>query len=236
MGWLIAFEGIDAAGKSTQARLLCERLRTECGEAVLTFQFGATDAGAAMRDILLDPAVGGLDERAEALLVIADKAQHVAEVVRPALNAGRHVVTDRYTASTLAYQGYGRRLAIDELTAMLDFATGGLSPDLTVLLDIDPGTAGERRLGPAADTTTPHGAGCRDDRRQTAPQLDRIESEVFGGSAGDSFADRVRRGYLKLAEEDADRWVVVDASGSVDEVALRVDAAVTERLLGERSP
>lgn len=192
-GRLIAFEGADASGKSTQARRLAARLGAE-----LTFQFGATEIGGAIRAILLDPAHAALDDRAEALLVIADKAQHVAEVVAPALARGATVVTDRFTASTTAYQGYGRGLERDELVRMMAFATHGLEPDLTVLLDVDLAVA-RARLG--------------DD-------IDRIEGE------GAAFHTRVREGYLALAAADPTRWVVVDAGGSVEEVAARVDDAV----------
>jgi dTMP kinase len=190
---LIAFEGADASGKSTQARRLGQRLDVE-----VTFQFGATEIGAAIRRILLDPANDELDDRAEALLIIADKAQHVAEIVGPALAAGRTVVSDRFTASALAYQGYGRGLDLDFLAATMAFATGGLVPDLTVLLDVDVAVARER-LG---------------------HRIDRIEG------AGAAFHERVRRGYLELAAADPDRWLVIDAAGSVDEVGARVDAAV----------
>ncbi len=193
IGRLIVFEGADASGKSTQARRLAMRLGAE-----LTFQFGATAIGGAIRGILLDPAHHDLDDRAEALLVIADKAQHVAEIVGPALERGETVVSDRFTASTTAYQGYGRGLDRDELEAMMRFATHGIEPDLTVLLDVPWAVARERLGG----------------------ELDRIEG------AGEAFHSRVRNGYLELAGLDPDRWVVVSAEGSVDEVAARVDAAV----------
>ena len=122
-GRLIVFEGADASGKSTQARRLASRLGAE-----LTFQFGATEIGSAIRSILLDPAHAALDDRAEALLVIADKAQHVAEIVGPALERGETIVSDRYTASSTAYQGYGRGLDLDQLDAMMRFATHGIEP------------------------------------------------------------------------------------------------------------
>ena len=192
-GRLIAFEGADASGKSTQARRLAMRLDVE-----LTFQFGATDIGGAIRSILLDPAHDALDDRAEALLVVADKAQHVTEIVAPALARGDTIISDRFTASTTAYQGYGRGLDRDELIRMMHWATHGLEPDLTVLLDVDLAVA-RQRLG---------------------DEIDRIEG------AGAEFHTRVREGYLEMAAADPDRWVVVDAGGTVDEVAARVDAAV----------
>ena len=196
-GRLIVFEGADASGKSTQARRLAERLGAD-----LTFQFGATAIGAAIRSILLDPAHSELDDRAEALLVIADKAQHVAEIVGPALKRGETVVSDRFTASTSAYQGYGRGLDLAGLDAMMRFATHGLEPDLTVLLDV-PWSVARIRLG---------------------DQMDRIEG------AGADFHTRVRDGYLAMAAADPGRWVVVDADGTVDEIAERVDAAVDDWL------
>lgn len=193
-GRLIAFEGADASGKSTQARRLGERLGV-----LVTFQFGATDIGGEIRSIVLDPTNDLLDDRAEALLIIADKAQHVAEIVGPALAIDDTVISDRFTASTLAYQGYGRGLDLELLRSMMDFATHGLDPDLTVLLDVDLEVARER-LG---------------------EQMDRIEG------AGAAFHQRVRHGYLELAAADPDRWVVIDAGGTVDEVGARVDEAVT---------
>jgi len=196
-GRLIVFEGADASGKSTQARRLAERLGAD-----LTFQFGATAIGAAIRSILLDPAHSELDDRAEALLVIADKAQHVAEIVGPALELGETVVSDRFTASTSAYQGYGRGLDLAGLDALMRFATHGIEPDLTVLLDV-PWSVARIRLG---------------------DQMDRIEG------AGADFHTRVRDGYLAMAAADPGRWVVVDADGTVDEIAERVDAAVDDWL------
>jgi len=198
-GRLIALEGIDAAGKTTQARLLAEQLG-----ALYTFQPGATQAGGAIRQLVLNPAGHGLNDRTEALLVIADKAQHVAEVVRPALEAGTDVVTDRYTASALAYQGYGRGLDLGALRSMLSFATAGLEPDLNVLLDIGVAQCRERAAEPS----------------------DRIERDFAAGN----FVERVRLGYRVLAESDPDLWVVVDASGSVQKVAARTRAAVESRL------
>ncbi len=199
-GRLIAVEGVDASGKSTQAQLLAESLG-----APFTFQFGATDVGAIIRGMLLDPGNDTLDDRTEALLIIADKAQHVAEIVGPALRAGQDVVTDRFTASTLAYQGYGRGLDLAELQAMMRFATSGIEPDLNLLLDI-PHELASRRLGPS---------------------VDRFEG------AGRGFLDRVRAGYLAMAAADPARWAVVDADGPVDEVAARVLTAVQDHL-GDR--
>ena len=199
-GRLVAVEGVDASGKSTQARLLAESLG-----AKFTFPFGATGVGEVIRRVLLDPDNDALDDRTEALLVIADKAQHVSEIVAPALRAGQDVVTDRFTASTLAYQGYGRGLDLAELRTMMRFATGGIEPDLNLLLDIP----------------------CELARRRLGSSLDRFEG------TGDGFLDRVRAGYLTMAGADPARWAVVDADGSVDDVAARVLAAVRDRLGGD---
>jgi dTMP kinase len=196
-GRFIVFEGGEACGKSTQARLLADRLG-----AVLTHQPGGTELGAAIRRMVLDPAVTSLDPRAEALLMAADKAQHVAEVLRPALERGLDVVCDRYVASSVVYQGYGRGIDIDELAHVLGFATGGLEPDLTVLLEV-PDDVARRRLG---------------------DQRDRFESEPH------AFHARVREGYRALAAADPGRWVVLDASAPVGSVAERVNLAVAERL------
>lgn len=198
---LIAFEGGDGTGKSTQARLLAERLGPD---TLFTHQPGATTLGASIRAVLLDPATVGLDARAEALLYAADRAQHVAEVVRPALDAGRVVITDRYSHSSIAYQGVGRDLGAEAVASVSAFATGGLAPDLVVLLVVAPATR-EARLG------------ARGDR-------DRLES------AGEDFHRRVEAAFLDLAAADPDRWVVIDGDTDVDAVAARVWAAVEGRL------
>ena len=195
-GRLIVFEGGDGAGKTTQARLLAGRL-----DAVATFQMGATAVGAEIRRLVLAPPGDSIDLRAEALLVAADKAQHVAEVVEPALAAGRHVVSDRFTASSVVYQSYGRGVPRDELEQLLGFAVAPLEPDLTILLDIDPVVAARRRGGDS----------------------DRFEA------AGEVFAGRVRRGYLELAAAGR-RWVTLDAAPSTEEVAAEVAAVVASRL------
>lgn len=199
---LIAFEGGEGTGKSTQARLLAERL-----DAVLTREPGATSVGAAIRALLLDadPGAAGLDPRAEALLMAADRAQHVAEVVRPALAAGRVVVTDRYVGSSLAYQGHGRELGVEAVRALSTFATGGLDADVVVLLTVPPAVRAERLTarGVAAD---------------------RLEREGHG------FHERVEAGFRSLAAADAGRWLVVDGDGTVEAVAERVWAAVAPRL------
>jgi dTMP kinase len=194
-GRFIVFEGGEGSGKSTQAALLAGRLG-----AVLTREPGGTGVGARIRAIVLDDpgeVAAPVDIRAEALLMAADRAQHVAEVIRPALERGDCVVSDRFTGSTLAYQGYARGLDVAELARISAWATGGLEPDVVVLLEVPPTVAAARM-----------------DRA-----FDRMEA------AGPDFHRRVAEGYRIVAAADP-RWVVVDGSGSVDEVAARVAAAV----------
>ncbi len=191
-GRYIAFEGWEASGKSTQARLLADRIN-----AVLTREPGGTDLGLAIRDLLLGNGPEPT-QRAEALLFAADRAQHLAEVVEPALSQGNDVITDRSYGSTLAYQGHGRGQSTEELMRLVEWASGGLLPDLVVLLTVPVDTA-NGRLG--------------DER-------DRMERED-----GD-FAARVIDGFAVLANADPDRWIVVDGDGSIAEVAERIANAV----------
>jgi len=191
---LIAFEGGEATGKSTQARILAERL-----DAVLTHEPGATPEGVELRRVALDPEFD-LDARAEALVMAADRAQHVARVIAPALAAGRTVVTDRYLYSSLAYQGYGRTLPLAHVRALSWFA-GAPEPDVVVLLTASADVRASR-LGRT---------------------LDRIEA---GGAA---LHDRVEAGFAEMAAADPDRWVVVAGDGDVDEVAQRVWDAVAAK-------
>lgn len=197
-GRLVAFEGVDGSGKSTQARILAGS-----AGAVLTFEPGATELGRALRRLLLDPDHPVPDARTEALLMAADRAQHVVEVVRPALDAGRFVVSDRFSGSTLAYQGYGRGLPIGQLRQLVGWAAAGVDPDLTVVVDV-PLAVARRRV-----------------ERMEADRLERLDEDFFS---------RVRDGYLELAEEDPVRWAVVDGDGEVDVVAAKVRGVVEHRL------
>ncbi len=194
---LIAFEGGDASGKSTQARRTAARL-----DAVLTREPGGTALGETLRNLVLEPDAH-VDPRAEALMIAAARAQHVAEIIRPALADGRTVVTDRFTASSLVYQGFGSGLDVGEVRALNEFATAGLWPDLTVLIDVPVDAAMARLAG----------------------SPDRFEREDGG------FHERVRAGYLELAANDPS-WVVVDGTGTVEQVADLVDAVLAERLRG----
>jgi dTMP kinase len=194
----IAFEGTEGSGKSTHAARLAEAL-----DAVATQETGGTAIGQRLRSILHDTATRDLDDRAEALIIAADRAQHFAEIVRPALAAGRSVVSDRSVYSTLAYQGYGRGLPLDDLRTINDWAMGGRWPDLVVLLDV-PG----------------HVAAARMAKRE----LDRFER------AGDDFHRRVVEGFRTLAAADPDRWVTVTADGDKHAVAEHIRREVSARL------
>ena len=199
-GRLIAFEGGEATGKSTQAA----RFAAATG-ALLTREPGGTAVGERVRAVLLDTEVTGLSPRAEALLMAAARAQHVHEVIAPALERGSDVVTDRFTGSSLAYQGFGRGLPLDEVKRLSEWATGGIWPDLIVLLDVPADEARARR-----------------GREGRGP--DRLEAEDA------AFHERVAGGYRELASSDPDGWVIVDGCGTVDEVADRVLIAVKKVL------
>jgi len=196
-GRLIAIEGIDGSGKTTQARLLADALG-----ALGTHEPGATALGRSVRALVLEPDGEPVSPRAEALLMAADRAQHVVEVVAPALDGGRWVVTDRYCGSTLAYQGYGQGLALDELEGLVRWAAQGIDADLNVLVDVAPDVADARRSA-------------------TPDRLERLDA---------GFHTRVRQGYLALAAADPGHWAVVDGSGIEAEVADAVRAVVESRL------
>ncbi|MEP7091387.1 MAG: dTMP kinase [Nocardioidaceae bacterium] len=196
-GCFVALEGGEGAGKSTQARLLGDWLRTEGYDVLLTHEPGDTEVGAQLRRIVLDPATGAISHRTEALLYAADKAEHVDRVVAPALATGTVVVTDRYVDSTLAYQGAGRDLADREVERVARWATGDLRPHLTVVLDLSPQQGLER-----------------------FEERDRIESESV------DFHERVRQMFLQLATGSPERYLIVDARRPVDEVAQEIAARV----------
>ena len=189
---LIAFEGGEGSGKSTQAALLAERIG-----ALLTREPGGTPLGERIRSVVLDPSSGKVDPRAEALLMAAARAQHVAEVIDPALERGETVVTDRYIGSSLAYQGHGHGLSVEELVQLSHWATDDRPADLVVLLVVPPEVAEERL------------------RRPT----DRMER------LGKKFHRRVNEGFAALAAENPDHWLIVDGVGTIDEVAARVNDA-----------
>ena len=191
-GAFVVFEGGDGAGKSTQVQLLVEALADRGVPVLRTRQPGGTPLGNALRDLVLhgDP----MSARAEALLFAADKAQHVADVIEPALSAGTTVVCDRYVDSSVAYQGAGRSVGAQEVADLQSWAVGGLTPDLTVLVDVDPATGRRRRGG----------------------THDRMESEA------DAFHTAVREHFLAMAEAAPERYLVVDGAAHALAVADRV--------------
>jgi dTMP kinase len=193
----IAFEGAEACGKSTQAALLANRM-----DGVLTRETGGTSVGARLREILHDNSVTDLTARAEALMTAADRAQHIAEVVAPALGAGRSVVSDRSLYSTLAYQGFGRELPVEELKQINNWAIAGRWPEVVVFLDTPDELIAERLR----------------DR-----DLDRFEA------AGDAFHQRVLDGFRTMAATEAERWITIDGRGTIAEVEATIVAALTDR-------
>lgn len=192
IGRLIAFEGGEGSGKSTQATRLAERLG-----AVLTREPGGTPLGERVREVVLSPASGKVDPRAEAMLMAAARAQHVAEVIEPALLRGETVVTDRFIGSSLAYQGYGHGLDVAALRQLSAWATNGRDADLNVLLHVPADVAADRMRRP----------------------VDRMEQ------LGKKFHKRVNEGFAALAADNPHHWIVIDGVGSIDEVAQRVNDA-----------
>jgi len=196
-GTFLVFEGPDGSGKTTQARRIAEQR-----DALFTREPGGTAIGERIRDLLLDPANSEMDDRTEALLYAAGRAQHVVEVIEPALAAGRDVVCDRFISSSLAYQGVGRGLGVDAVRGLSLFATGGLLPDAIVLIDVPSDVSLDRLAG----------------------EHDRLES------GGESLLNKVNSAYAQFAAADPATWVVVDGVGSIEQVAGRLDSALSERL------
>lgn len=202
----IVLEGPDGSGKSTQTRLLVESLRASGKTVVQTREPGGTPAAEAIRNLVLSPEFTGLDSRTEALLFAGARAEHVANVILPALQRGEVVVCDRYIDSSIAYQGIGRNLGVDRIRDLSLWATGGVVPDLTIVLDMD-AAVGLTRVG---------------------NELDRLEQEPQG------FHDRVRKAFVELALHAPERYRVVSASGSIEEVAARIRTAVEEFISGQQ--
>jgi dTMP kinase len=192
-GVFVCFEGGDGSGKSTQSHRLAQWLEQEGYAVLLTFEPGDTVVGRQLREIVLSPETGEISDRTEALLYAADKAEHVDAVVRPALDRGEVVITDRYVDSMLAYQGAGRSLDLAQVEGVARWATHDLRPHLTVVLDLEP----------------EHGLGRFEAR-------DRIEGASL------EFHLRVREEYLRMAKADADHYLVLDARADVEELAARV--------------
>jgi dTMP kinase len=200
-GVFVVFEGGDGVGKTTQVDRLCTWLADAGHEVLRTFEPGDTTVGAEIRRIVLDPVTGEMSPRAEALLYAADKAQHIFAVVRPALERGAVVVCDRYVDSMLAYQGAGRVLELTDLERIARWATEALLPDLTIVLDAE-----------------------LSDGVHAKSNKDRLES------ADDGFHERTRQFFLQLAQRDPERYMVLDARASREEIAAEVAARVAPLL------
>jgi dTMP kinase len=205
----ITFEGPEGGGKSTQARLLAERLQTSGYPVVLTREPGGTPAGKAIRAIWDDPQRSDLLPITDLLLLCADRAQHVGSLIRPALERGEIVISDRYADSTRAYQGYGSGVDVEMMETLLQAATGGLTPDLTLLLDI-PAAEGLARRHSAS--------------KSGADPLDRLDQRSL------EYHERVHAGYLKLAAQEPARWVTLDARADPKTLADRIWQIVQTRL------
>jgi dTMP kinase len=204
-GLFITFEGMDGCGKTTQFRLLAHWLREQGREVVETVEPGGTAIGQQIRKILLDPASAAIQARTELLLYFASRAQNVDQVIRPALEAGRIVLCDRFTDSTLVYQGCGRGLDPDIVRDLDRIACRGLKPDVTFLIDIDLETSLMRA-------------------RRRNERVGQAESRIDEESA--AFHERVRVGYLALAKAEPDRIVLIDGRASIGEVSLRIRDAL----------
>ena len=205
MSLFVTFEGPDGAGKSTQTGLVAERLRSAGYPVTITREPGGTPLGERIRTVLLEPGECAIVPRAEALLMTAARAQHVVKVIQPALESGAVVLCDRYIDSTLAYQGAGRGLPIDELQELQRFAVSSCVPDLTFLLDM-PAKDGLRR------------------REDSGSPLNRLDRD------GLAFHQRVQEWYRQAAPGDPERWLVIDALRSPDEIADEIAEEIIRRL------
>ena len=198
-GLFITLEGIDGSGKSTQRELLARELRRRGLDIVVTREPGGTAIGEGIRHLMVSDATSHIAPTTELLLYVAARAQHVAELIRPALEKGRNVVSDRYTDSTVAFQGYGRGLDLMMIEELNSFATGGLKPDLTIVFDLDPEMARTRQ-----------------------------GSRPIGGLLGafdeqhSEFHERMRIGYFQMAQQETSRIRIVDASGAVEDTHSKV--------------
>jgi dTMP kinase len=206
-GFFVSFEGIEGCGKSTQVKLLAEALRAEGHEVVVTREPGGTSIGQTLRRILLEPLATPLAPGAEVLLMLADRAQHVQDVIAPGLRANKIVISDRFVDSTTAYQGYGRGMDLDLLARLNTFACGGYIPKLTLLLDV-PVAEGLRRA----------------QQRRGGTVADHFEAESV------AFHERVRTGFLEVARIEPQRVYVIDTTRPVDIVQQEILVVVQERL------
>ncbi len=213
MSLFITFEGPDGSGKTTQIELLAERLRDQGHEVLITREPGGTFIGDQIRAVVHDVKNVEMTRETEFLLYSASRAQLVRQVIRPHLERGGTVLCDRFADSSMAYQGYGRELDLDMVRCITQFATGGLCPALTVYLDL-PVEVGLQRKESA------HAA--------QAGEWNRLDQQTL------DFHQRVRQGYLRMAEADTDRWLAVDAAQSIPDTQAAIRARL-ERLLSERA-
>lgn len=204
----ITFEGLDGSGKSTHLREAFRWLEDNDIECQVAQEPGGTPLGEALRETFLDPRWGEIDGTVEALMVFASRRQHLLEVIEPALAEGRHVICDRFTDSTFAYQGYGRGVPLSILREVDRLATGGRVPDRTLLFDLSAEVARER--------------GQSENRRETEEGVTRLDAEAL------EFYGKVRRGYLELAREHSDRIVVIDSEGTFENTREQVISALKE--------
>src|SRR3954447_18802602 len=211
-GTFVTLEGPDGAGKSTQARLLAERIRQTGREVVLTREPGGTALGERLRDVLMHAPAGSHDALSDALLFNAARARQVSEVIRPALERGAVVVCDRFSDSTLAYQGFGGGVPVERLRALAAISIESITPRRTVLVDL------------------PVAAGL--ERRHTGSSADLTRFETDADEHGAAFHERVRDGYLQMAREEPDRWRVVDGSAAQEDVAQSVWSGVADLFNG----
>lgn len=207
MSLFITFEGPEGSGKSTQIRRLAAVLEEQGVPVLVTREPGGTHIGNAIRAILLDPVHTEMSERAETLLFNAARAQIVDQVIRPALAAGQWVLCDRYADSTLAYQGYGHGQALDPLRRLGEYATGGLTPDVTFYLDIDVRVGLQRKRSGAVE------------------EWNRMEEKTL------AFHQAVRDGYLALAAAEPARWLIVDAAQSIEAIHAQLVARIRPHLV-----
>ncbi len=211
MGRFITFEGIEGCGKTTQIRMAAEFLRKEGIAVVVTEEPGGTPLGLELRRVLLNRSTFDLGGEAELFLFLADRAQHVREVILPALRENKWVLCDRYSDATLAYQGFGRGLALDFVRRLTDFSSGSLKPDLTFLIDLPV----EIGLGRALERVA---------RNSGEPAEDRFEREAL------TFHEKVREGYLSLAREEPERFQVLDGRQGIAEIHRDVSFWLAELL------
>ena len=205
----ITFEGLDGSGKSTHLATARELLLELGHEVVSTHEPGGTEMGDALRQVFLDPQYGEVDGRVEMLVVFASRRHHLDRVIEPALAAGKTVLCDRFTDSTIAYQGYGRGVSLEVIEAVDQLATGGRRPDLTLLFDLPPDEA--------------QGRGQSARRRATPGGVDRLDAENL------AFYSRVREGFLAVAAAEPERFLVIDSSGAKEETSRQLREAIASR-------